>query len=78
VFEHFRPRLFMPRFSDARLRRLTMPLLVIVGDRDELLYSKTTQRRLAAVVPQATVVMLAGAGHMLPDQSERIGGFLHE
>lgn len=78
VFEHFRPRLVMPRFPDARLRRLTMPLLAIVGDRDEMLDSKTTQRRLTATAPEATVLMLAGEGHMLPDQSERIGEFLHE
>ena len=77
VFRHFRPRLIMPRFSDAQLRRLTLPLLVIVGDQDELLDSATTQRRLAAVAPQATVLTLAGEGHMLPDQSERIGEFLH-
>ncbi|EWM19521.1 alpha/beta fold hydrolase [Kutzneria sp. 744] len=76
VFQHFRPRLLMPIFSAARLRRLTMPLLVIVGDSDELLDSRATQRRLRSTT-DATVVMLPGAGHMLPDQTERIGGFLH-
>jgi pimeloyl-ACP methyl ester carboxylesterase len=77
VFRHFRPRLLMPIFPDARLRQLTMPLLVIVGDRDELLDSRATRRRLAATT-NATVVMLPGAGHMLPDQTERIGGFLRD
>ncbi|MFC0543288.1 alpha/beta fold hydrolase [Kutzneria chonburiensis] len=77
VFEHYRPRLLMPIFSAARLRKLTMPLLAIVGDRDELLNSKATQRRLTATT-DATVVMLPDTGHMLPDQSERIGGFLRD
>lgn len=77
VFEHFRPRLILPRFTDERLRRLTMPLLVIVGERDELLDSKATRRRLAAAAPHLTVLTLAGEGHLLPDQSERIGEFLH-
>ncbi|MBB5897538.1 alpha/beta fold hydrolase [Kutzneria kofuensis] len=78
VFQHFRPRLIMPLFPTARLRLLTMPLLVIVGDQDELLDSRATRRRLAAAAPHATVVTLSGAGHMLPDQAERIGGFLHD
>jgi pimeloyl-ACP methyl ester carboxylesterase len=77
VFQHFRPRLIMPIFPAARLRKLTMPLLAIVGDRDELLDSTATQRRLKATT-DATVVMLPETGHMLPDQSERIGGFLHD
>jgi pimeloyl-ACP methyl ester carboxylesterase len=77
VFRHFRPRLILPRFSDAQLRKVTVPLLVITGDRDELLDSRGTQRRLAACVPNSTVVVLAGEGHILPDQSERIGEFLH-
>jgi pimeloyl-ACP methyl ester carboxylesterase len=77
VFRHYRPRLLMPVFPAARLRRLTMPLLAIVGDDDELLDSRATRRRLTATT-DATVVMLPGAGHMLPDQSERIGGFLHD
>jgi len=78
VFQHFRPRLLMPLFSTECLRKLTMPLLVIVGDRDELLDSRATQRRLAAAAPHAQVEILPGAGHMLPDQTERIGGFLND
>jgi pimeloyl-ACP methyl ester carboxylesterase len=78
VFQHFRPRLLMPIFRDARLRQLTMPLLAILGDSDELLDSRATQRRLTAAAPNATVLMLSGTGHMLPDQTERIGGFLHD
>src|SRR5262249_742734 len=78
VFQHFRPRLIMPVFPDARLRLLTMPLLGIVGDQDEMLDSRATRRRLTAAAPNATVLMLSGAGHMLPDQTERIGSFLHD
>ena len=76
VFQHFRPRLFMPRFTDAQLRKLTMPLLVIIGDQDEMLDSRVTQQRLRAAAPHADVVMLPGVGHMLPDQTERIAEFL--
>ena len=78
VFQHFRPRLVLPVFSTGRLRELTLPLLVITGDQDELLDSRATRRRLAAAVPHAQVEVLPGVGHMLPDQSERIGAFLHD
>ncbi|QUQ65102.1 alpha/beta fold hydrolase [Kutzneria sp. CA-103260] len=78
VFQHFRPRLFMPLFATERLRKLTLPLLVITGDQDELLDSRATRRRLAAAAPHAEVQVLPGVGHMLPDVTERIGGFLHD
>ncbi|MFI9379925.1 alpha/beta fold hydrolase [Kutzneria sp. NPDC052558] len=78
VFQHFRPRLVLPTFSTERLRKLTLPLLVIVGDRDEMLDSGATRRRLAGAAPHADVVMLPDTGHMLPDQTERIGEFLHD
>jgi len=55
-----------------------MPLLVIIGDRDELLDSRATQRRLAVAAPHAEVELLLGAGHMLPDPTERIGEFLND
>jgi pimeloyl-ACP methyl ester carboxylesterase len=78
VFQHFRPRLFMPVFSTERLRKLALPLLVIVGDRDEMLDSRATRRRLNAAAPHADVRMLPDTGHMLPDQTERIGEFLRD
>jgi pimeloyl-ACP methyl ester carboxylesterase len=78
VFQHFRPRLVLPVFSTERLRRLTLPLLVIIGDQDELLNSRATRRKLAAAAPHAQVEMLSGEGHILPDQTERIGRFLRD
>lgn len=71
----FRPRLVkLPVFSDAALRRLTMPVLAIVGDRDVMLDSAGTRERLQAV--GAEVRTLAGCGHLITGQSETIAAFL--
>jgi pimeloyl-ACP methyl ester carboxylesterase len=77
VSEHFRYRMEpVPVFDDDGLRRLTMPVLVVVGGRDALSDSRATARRFAATVPGATVRLLPRAGHLLPDQTESILGFL--
>jgi pimeloyl-ACP methyl ester carboxylesterase len=77
IHQHFRPRIVkLPVFSDAALRRLTMPVLAIVGARDVLLDSAQTKRRLAQLVPNAEVVFLPEAGHFIPGQTARILEFL--
>jgi pimeloyl-ACP methyl ester carboxylesterase len=76
IFRHFRPRREVPVFDDDALRRLTMPVLAVVGGRDAMLDGPATARRLAAVVPHATVRLLADAGHLLPDQAGPVLDFL--
>ena len=59
IHEHFRPRMAkLPVFRDESLRRITMPVLAIVGARDVMLDSATTKRRLERTVPKAEVTML--------------------
>jgi pimeloyl-ACP methyl ester carboxylesterase len=77
IGKHFRPRTeSIPTFSDAALRRLELPLLVVVGGKDAMLDSYETARRLNAAVPQATVHLLPESGHLLPDQAETVLRFL--
>lgn len=45
----------------ARLASLAMPVLVVVGDEDEVFLGQSKQ--LAEVLPDARLVVLAGAGH---------------
>ena len=79
VYRYFRPRLEpLPVFGDDALRRLTMPVLATVGDRDRMLDSHGTRRRLLHAVPHATVDMLPGAGHMIIGRSLPILGFLRQ
>ncbi|GII31539.1 alpha/beta fold hydrolase [Planotetraspora mira] len=68
--------LIAPVFGDDLLRRLTKPVLVIVGGRDTMLDSYGTRRRMARNVPQATVDLLPEAGHLLRGQATRILEFL--
>jgi pimeloyl-ACP methyl ester carboxylesterase len=77
IHKHFRPRMVkLPVFSDHALRRLDMPLLAIVGARDVLLDSRKTKSRLERLVPQAEVVWLPDAGHLIPGQTGKVLAFL--
>ncbi|MCP3802906.1 alpha/beta hydrolase [Allokutzneria sp. A3M-2-11 16] len=64
IFKHFKPRMRIPTFSDEVLRRLTMPVDVIVGEHDPMLDSADTARRFQEVLPHASVHVV-DAGHDL-------------
>jgi len=76
TFRHFRPRVEIPVFDDATLTRLTMPTLVVVGDRDVMISSAETVRRLASTVPHADVRVLPGVGHLVQGQASAVLEFL--
>ncbi|MGV9411427.1 alpha/beta fold hydrolase [Nocardia sp. NPDC003693] len=77
TFTHFNPRTErLPGFTDAQLRTLAMPVLAIVGDRDAMLDSAATARRLRSAVPHATVEVLPGVGHAIFGRTGRILEFL--
>jgi pimeloyl-ACP methyl ester carboxylesterase len=66
----------LPVFSDDMLRRLTMPILAIVGGRDIVFSARTTRQRLAALTRKTKIVCLAAAGHGLTDQTRTVLEFL--
>lgn len=66
----------LPIYSDADLSSLTMPMLVIAGDRDALINGPQTARRVRANVPKADVRLLPGVGHLVTGQTDTIGAFL--
>jgi pimeloyl-ACP methyl ester carboxylesterase len=77
IHRHFRVRMVkLPVFSDDALRGLRMPILAIVGAKDVLLDSAETRRRLERQAPQAEVVYLPDAGHLIAKQTARIAAFL--
>jgi pimeloyl-ACP methyl ester carboxylesterase len=77
IHQNFRPRIVkLPIFSDEALRRLSMPVLAIVGGKDVLLDSAETKRRLEANVPHAEIRYLPEAGHFIPRQTSTISEFL--
>lgn len=66
----------LPRFSDAALRRLTMPLMAILGGRDAFIDSPGTRARLTANIPHADIRWLPQASHFLIGHTAEIDGFL--
>ncbi len=52
----------LPELDDDDLARLSCPVLVVVGER-ELAFKLVQARQLAALVPGAQLVEVAGAGH---------------
>ncbi|TDC47211.1 alpha/beta fold hydrolase [Micromonospora sp. KC207] len=78
IHRHFHPRTEkLPVFTDDALARLTMPVLVVVGERDALLDSRDTVRRLEHAVPHADVRLLPGVGHSIIGQGETVLAFLN-
>lgn len=77
TFGHFKPRTErLPVFSDQVLERLTMPVLVLVGDRDAMFDSRGTAERVRRCLPHAQVDVLTGTGHAILGQGERLAEFL--
>jgi pimeloyl-ACP methyl ester carboxylesterase len=66
----------LPVFPDKALRKLTMPILVVVGAKDVVFNSTTIRRRLRTCVDGARLIWLETAGHGLTDQTTVIREFL--
>jgi pimeloyl-ACP methyl ester carboxylesterase len=67
----------LPVFNDAALKRLTMPVLAILGGKDVFLDSVQTRRRIEALLEKAEVRYIADAGHFIPGQGPVIEEFLN-
>jgi pimeloyl-ACP methyl ester carboxylesterase len=66
----------LPVFRDKALRKLTMPVLAVLGANDVVFNSNTTRRRLQSLVDGAKVIWLESAGHGLTDQTTAVCEFL--
>ena len=77
IFKHFRVRRErLPVITDAALKRLTMPVLAILGARDVMIDSLGTRRRLEANCRRAEIRWLDDEGHFLIGQAQPIDDFL--
>jgi pimeloyl-ACP methyl ester carboxylesterase len=63
-------------FSDEELRRLIMPVLLMAGDHDFIQATDKVVARLEGLLPDLTVAMLPGAGHVLHNTAQRVIPFL--
>ncbi|MEQ8267570.1 MAG: alpha/beta hydrolase [Parvibaculum sp.] len=74
-----RPRVVtIPCLTDEELRRLDMPMLVIIGGRDALIDSADTRRRLERLAPHADIRFHENGYHYLPGQAPVIFEFLQQ
>ncbi len=77
IANNFNPRIeTIPIFSDQELRRLKMPVMLIVGEKDALLPSKKTAVRLRSLLPDLTAMVLPDRGHVLINFAHQIMDFL--
>jgi pimeloyl-ACP methyl ester carboxylesterase len=76
IFEYASP-LCGSAFDDDTLRRRTMPILAVVGERYAMLDSYQTRQRLEETAPHAKLRLLPQAGQLVPDQTATVLDFLH-
>lgn len=77
IVKHFhRRKARVSIFSDQALKRLSTPVMLIVGGRDPLLDSDESKGRLERLAPHLTVRFLPQAGHLLPRQTIPVLDFL--
>ena len=76
IMTHFKPRVEpLPLFTDQELQRLSMPVLVLMGDRDALRDAKKIITRMQQL-PCLEAIVIHGGGHALMNTTEAILQFL--
>jgi pimeloyl-ACP methyl ester carboxylesterase len=77
IFRNMHPRTMRPTlFTDDALKRLTMPVMAILGGKDVIFDSAAIQERLERLLPQAEIRYVPEAGHVIPGQTGAILEFL--
>jgi pimeloyl-ACP methyl ester carboxylesterase len=62
--------------TDQRLRALTMPLRIVLGETDVFFDSEAVSHRLKHLLPMAEIICIPGAGHGLTDTTALVLDFL--
>ena len=77
IMMHFKPRVgALPIFTDDELRRLTMPVLLMMGAKDTLRDAEKIVARMKEHVPHLTAIVIPNGGHALLNTPEQILPFL--
>ena len=66
----------IPIFKDRELERLTIPVMVLAGEKDALLHSDETISRIKQLLPQADARLLPDTGHVLLNMTDIVLPFL--
>ena len=77
TFKYFKPRTEkMPIFSGHLLSQLSMPILMLFGDSDQLIPAKKSIKHLQEFSKQSKIELLPDTGHLIVNQANRILKFL--
>lgn len=77
TLQHFRPRVDpIPTFTDEQLVGLSMPVAIMLGERDRMLDAVGSAHRARRLLGEHAVALVPSTGHLLPDQTLRIGAAL--
>ena len=77
IGKHCRPRLEnLPKFADASLKRLTMPVFAILGGRDVLVDPSAARRRLESLLPDVKIDYRPDSPHVTQNRAAPILAFL--
>jgi pimeloyl-ACP methyl ester carboxylesterase len=66
----------IPLFSDNEIKRLTMPTILFMGEKDIMFRSAKTANRLENLLPQGKINIIPGAGHVLINLTNNIIPFI--
>ncbi|KEJ01356.1 Ndr family protein [Clostridium botulinum A2B7 92] len=67
----------IPLFSDSELKLLIMPTALFVGEKDIMLHSDKTAKRLGDLLPHAKINILPEAGHSNVNDANKIMKWLN-
>lgn len=77
IANNFNPRLgSLPNFTDEQLRKLTMPVLYIAGENDNLLNTSKNVKRIEEIIPHALINIKKNTGHVIYDVMNEVLPFL--
>ena len=77
IMTNFRPRIEpQALFTDEELKRLTMPVLLLIGAQDALLPVDKIAARLKGLLPNLTTHLFPNMGHVLHNTAEQVIPFL--
>ncbi len=77
IMVNFKPRIENPSlYTDAELRRLSMPVLLVAGLEDAMIPAKKSAGRLKALLPALTVKLIPETGHVLHNTAGQVTPFL--
>jgi len=77
IMSHFKTRVgVIPLVTEAELRRLTMPVLLLMGALDALRDGKRISERMRTILPHLTTVTIPEAGHALTETTTHVLPFL--